>query len=52
MRKVKCSGLRTRSSATVDRFASCKCNIHDAFQNYSLSKRLFKTSSRDYSKHH
>ena len=51
MRKVNCSGPGTRSSATVDKFtASCKCNNHDAFQNYSVSKRLFKTSSYDYSK--
>ena len=41
-----------RSSATIDKFTtSCKCNNHDAFQNYSVSKRLFKTSSHDYSKH-
>ena len=51
MGKVKRSGPRTRSSTTVDKFtASCKCNNHDAFQNYSVSKRLFKTSSHDYSK--
>ena len=51
MRKVNCSGPGTRSSATVDKFtASCECNNHDAFQNYSVSKRLFKTSSYDYSK--
>ena len=51
MGKVKRSGPRTRSSATVDKFtASCKCSNHDAFQNYCLSKRLFKTSSHDYSK--
>ena len=52
MGKVKRSGPRTRSSATVDKFtASCKCSNHDTFQNYCLSKRLFKTSSHDYSKH-
>ena len=52
MGKVKRSGPRTRSSATVDKFtASCKCSNHDTFQNYYLSKRLFKTSSHDYSKH-
>ena len=46
MGKVKCSGSRTKSSATVDKFtASCKCSNHDNFQNYCLSKRLFKTSS-------
>ena len=40
------------SSATVDKFtSSCKCNNDDDFQKYSVSKRLFKTSSHDYSKH-
>ena len=52
MVKVKHSGLRKRISATVDKFtASCKCSNHDTFQNYCLSKRLFETSSHDYSKH-
>ena len=51
MGKVKYSGPRARSSATVDKFtASFKCSNHDAFQNYCLSKRLFKTNSHDYSK--
>ena len=44
MGKVKRSGSRTRGSATADKFTvSSKCN-NDTFQNYSVSKGLFKTS--------
>ena len=51
MGKVKRSGPRTRSSATVDKFtASYKISKHNVFQNYPVSKILFKTSSHDYCK--
>ena len=52
MGKVKYSGSRARSSATVDKFTASffKCSNHYVFQNYYLSKRLFKTNSHDYSK--
>ena len=51
MGKVKRSGPRARSSAAVDKFtASYKFSKHNAFQNYPVSKILFKTSSHDYCK--